>query len=245
MMFFYTTMSFAGVKNQSIYKQEYKRALDAATDAAAKHTTYADDINIDEFSSGFGIGLEDKNNIPMDKTESLNWFYSIFFRNLDVQDNLSIQEKLKKYIPMKAIITYHGISIADADDNWVVEKDFVIERNAREYLFTLSDQVQDISTGDWLNQSNIGLSTEERQALVVEFVVDEIEDYLNNRDNQESGYQYQIHIGLNDLDSRLKSIDGSSMIVLSEGLPLPAMNWFAPAQKYYAFSIGGSEVTRK
>ena len=125
-MFFITILSFSGARNQSVYQQEYKRALDAATDAAGKHTTYISDKNLEDLSTGFGIGLEDKNNIPMDKDEVLEWFYVIFFRNLNVQDNRIVQNKLKSYIPMKALVTYHGISIADYNDNWIVEKDFIM-----------------------------------------------------------------------------------------------------------------------
>lgn len=243
-IYFCVCVTFGGIRNQTMFKQEYKRAVDSGTDAAAKHTTYLSDGNIGDLSSGFGEGFQDTNNIPVDCEDSLRWFYNVFYRNLGIQDNTNVQEKIKTYIPMKCLITFNKIQIADVNDNWVVDKDFIINHNGKDYLFTLSNQVQDISLGIWLKDTDIGLNKKERQEIIAEFIKNEIEVFLNSRENKESQYYYTFNIGLNDMDQDLKTVSGSNFIVLCEGIPLPAINWFSPAQKLYAFSIGGSETKR-
>lgn len=77
-------------------------------------------INFRSFIYGrtrFTLTFEDKNNIWLDKNEALEWFYAVFFCNLDIQDNAFAQERLKTYIPMKALVTYHTIRITDEEDN--------------------------------------------------------------------------------------------------------------------------------
>lgn len=243
--FFGTYLTYSGVKNEAIYKQEYKRALDAGTDAATKFITYNNELELENLSYGFGSGELNTNNIHIDRDSSLEWFYKLFFRNLDLQDNELAKATLKEYIPMKALITYNNISIADNNDNWILDKDFIIDYNNNQYLFTLSNQIFDINNNTWILDSDIGLNTEERQELVTNFIITSMEEFINSRSNMNSGNYYKFNIGLNYADERIRTIEGSSLIVLSEGLPMPSLNWFSPKEKFYAFSIGGSEVSRK
>jgi len=243
--FLMTSLALGGIRKMDIYKQDYRRALNAGTDAAVKATSYKDEVDLSGLSFGFGEGLENTNNIRVDKDEALNWFYTLFYNNLGMQDNISSQQALKKYIPMKCIVEFNKISIADVHDNWVVEKEFIINYNGRDYLFTLSDQVQDVGSKEWIKDTSIGLTKEKRQELISAFIKNEIEDFLNNRENMESNTYYTINLGINDLDQMHKTVGGSNVIVFAEGLPLPSLNWFNPKEKFYAFSIGGSEIIRK
>lgn len=243
--FLTSALAIGGIRRSSIYKQEYRRALNAGTDAAAKATAYADEDDLDNLSFGFGIGLENTQNIRVDREDALKWFYRLFYSNLKIQDNGEIQQSIKKYIPMKCIIEFDRISIADVNDNWVIEKPFIINFSGNEYLFTLSNQVQDQDTLEWKKDTDIGLSKEKRQELIMGLIKTEIETFLNSRENMESNTYYTINLGVNDLDQRHNSISGSNVIVFAEGMPIPSINVFNPKEKFYAFSIGGSEIIRK
>lgn len=243
--FLTSSLALGGVRRSATYKQEYRRALNSGTDAAAKATAYEDEVDLSSLSFGFGEGLENTNNVRVDKEEALKWFYNLFYSNLGLQDNISIQQALKKYIPMKCIVEFNRLSIADVHDNWVVEKEFIINYLGKEYLFTLSDQVQDLSTLEWKKDTQIGLTKEKRQEIISAFIKNEIEYFLNNRENMESKTYYTINLGVSDLDQMHKTISGSNVIVFAEGIPLPSLNIFNPKEKFYAFSIGGSEINRK
>lgn len=234
-----------GMNNQAATVQEYKRALDAAADAAAKHTTYVNESNLSGLSYGYGEGLENSNAIQVDRGEALTWFYHTLFRCLQIEDIPQAQDKLKRYIPMKCLVTFNNLSIADCNDNWIVEKDFVMEYGGREYLFTLSDQVMDMETKVWSRDADIGLDTKVRQEMVAAFIQEEIDHFLAERENGESGIQYSFRLGLNENSEMLRSVNGSNFIVLCEGLPIPGYNFFTPQKQYYAFSLGGSEIVRE
>lgn len=246
-MFVYVCINLgnASINSQASMMETYKRALDSGANAAIKHISYSNQESMDILASGFGEGYQDKHNIYVDKNEALKWFYQVFYRNLGIENNIQVQERLKRYIPMKALILYDRISIADVNDNWIVDKKMIIEHEGVEYLFTLSNQVMNISTGEWMDASNIGLLPEERKELVVKFIKYEIEDFLNRRENMESNLYYTIDFGLNDYDPKVNSINGVNFISLTEGMPIPSLNIFEPDQKLYAFSMGGSEITRK
>lgn len=237
-------LGFGQLRNQEIYMKQYKQALDAGTDAASKHVTYASGQDLDGLSYGFGEGMEHANHIPVDKEEALEWFYLVLYRSLKLE-NEEMQQKLKKYIPMKCVVSFSNIAIADKNDNWVIDKDFVIEYGGTRYLFTLSNQVQNVETGVWYNEEELGLDKESRQLLVSQFIKTTIDDFLNNRENKESEITYSFQFGLNDMDTKLKSVNGSNFIVLCEGLPLPSLSLFEPEKKYFAFSLGGSEIVRE
>lgn len=243
--FLTSALAMGGIRRSATYKQEYRRALNAGTDAAAKATAYTNEDDLSNLSFGFGVGLENSQNIRVNKEEALKWFYRIFYSNLKIQDNEAIQQSIKKYIPMKCIIEFDRLSIADVNDNWVIEKPFVINYSGNEYLFTLSNQIQDQHTLEWKKDSDIGLSKEERQELIINLIKKEIESFLNNRENMESNTYYTINLGISDLDQMHKTISGSNFIVFAEGIPLPSLNIFNPKEKLYAFSIGGSEIIRK
>ena len=61
--------------------------------------------------------------------------------------------------------------------------------------------------------------------------------------NVKSGY-HQINIAINDDNLKLNSVNGSTMIVFSEGIELGIFNPFNIGDELYAISIGGSEVLR-
>lgn len=244
-LFSSSMFTLSGIKMQAVYKQEYKRAVDAGVDAAVKYATYIDNGSLDDLSSGFGSGESNKNNIPLDKNKSLEWFYRVFYRSLGIQDNEASQNMLKKYIPMKAFITFDNISIADNKDNWVLDKDFELFYNGKKYRFTLSDQIYDIGAGKWVTDEEIGLTRLKRQEMVSGFIQSEISEYLGNAENIESDVIYSFRLGLTESGESFKTVSGSNMIVVTEGSPFNSLNWFDSEKKSYAVSIGGSEITRE
>lgn len=243
-MFFASFLMESGINKQRYYAQEYKRALDSGTDAATKHIKYYNDSDMDDLSYGFGEGFYDTNNIKVDKEESIKWFYKLFFGNLNIREDEVTENKLKQYIPMKALISYNNISIADRNDDWIVDKDFIIKYNNAEYLFTLSDNICELDTGIWYNISDIGLNEDTKQELLESFITAEINKFLSEREIEVGGNYYTFDTGKSTKDNNLMIVSGSSFIVLAEGLPLGSLNIYTPKKKYYAFSIGGSEITR-
>lgn len=245
LMFFSISLGFNGIRETATLKQRYKDAIDAGTDAASKYTTYLNEENLYGLSNGFGEGYKDSLNIQLDKENSLKWFYRVFFRNMGIDENTDLADQVKKYIPVKALIGFDRIYIANEDDVWIKEEPFNIEYNGQEYLFTLSNQIKDLTTDTWLQINDIGLSQVSKDTLLNQFIKDIIEDAANDRANKESDLYYTINIGMNENDPKFTTIQGVSFVVLVEGLPIPSMNLFNPSEKFYAFSIGGSQITRK
>ena len=241
LIFTYCFTSLSAIRLQSDYAQSYKMSLDTAVDAGVSHITYDTSTDIDDISFGFGIGFEDSNNIPLDRDECLQWFYRIFFRNLNVQDNIESQQVLKESIPMKCVINFSSMSIADENDIWVVDDEpFIITYNSRNYLLTLSEQVQNVESGEWTSIYDIGMTKE----IYKKYIIDIISSNINNvLANVKSGY-HQINIAINDDNLKLNSVNGSTMIVFSEGIELGIFNPFNIGDELYAISIGGSEVLR-
>lgn len=237
-----------GVDSIDIMSERYKRALDAGAYAAVSYQAYAEESFLLNWGMGFGIGLNDGKNIEISEEESLKWFFRLFFRNLGISDKQK-QDEIRKYIPMKALILYDKLMIADVNDEWRSyapsgSKEYVIQYRGKNYKFTLSDQVYDISSGTWIRDIDIGLSEEERKALVTEYITGELNSFLNNRLNKESGNYYNIVFSLNDMkDEKLSGINGVNFVVFCEGLPIPSMNPFK-IEKFYAYGIGGSEIIR-
>lgn len=250
MVFMFVFMSLAfinrGVDNLDMTRERYKRALDAAANAAASFRTYDNNNSIEKNSYGFGTGLADKANIEINKDDSLIWFYRVFFMNLGLENNLEMQKELKKYIPMKAIVGYEKIMIADLEDNWIVEKNYDINYNGTSYRFTLSDQIMNLSTGVWRKDTDWGISAETRQMLVNKFIREEINGALMNRKNAESNIVYSIAIPYINTDYKESGVAGVSFIVLVEGMPLPTLNPWSPEDKkrFYAYAAGGTELYR-
>jgi hypothetical protein len=245
LMFFSVSLGFSGIRETATLKQKYKDAIDAGTDAAAKYTTYLNEENLYGLSNGFGEGYKDSLNIQLDKEESLKWFYRVFFRNMGIDENTEFADQVKKYIPIKALIGFDRVYIANEEDVWIEEKPFNIEYNGQEYLFTLSNQIKDLTTDTWLNINDIGLNQVTKDTLLNQFIKDSIERAANNRTDKESELYYTINIGMNENDPKFTSIQGVSFVVLVEGLPIPSKNLFNPSEKFYAFSIGGSQIIRK
>ena len=232
-----------GVDNIEIMSERYKHALDAATYAAASYKAYDNEEIIENKSVGFGNGPENSKNIIIDKEESLIWFYRIFFKNLSIS-NLEKQELLKKYIPLKAVIAYDRLFMADENDNWVYNKEYLINYRGKEYKFTLSDQIYDISNNCWIESSEIFLSEEEKDVLLTDFIRSQMNSFLNNGSNKNSGNNYEIRFNTNSTDEKLSGIKGINFIVFCEGLPLPSYNPFKK-KVFYAYSIGGGELFRQ
>lgn len=237
------------VDNIDIMSERYKRALDAGANAAYACRAYDSGSALLHQGSGYGVGLEDSNNIPIDREDALKWFYRLFFRNLSITTDYSRQEELKKYIPMKAVILYDRLMIADSEDNWYSycpagEKKYILEYMGRDYLFTLSDQVYDIAAQKWIRDIDMGLAQEERRSLVTQFILKEINGFLRKRDNSNSNNNYNVVVALNDMeDNKLSGINGVNFIALCEGIPIPSLNPFRKAD-FFAYSLGGSEITR-
>ena len=237
-----------GVDNIDIMAERYKRALDAGANAAAGYRAYSNEGMLINQGTGYGIGLEDRNNVSIDREEAIKWFYRLLFRNLSISD-ADKQNELKQYIPMKAIICFDRLMIADADDNWRSycpsgEKEYVIEYRDKNYKFTLSDQVYDIEGGVWVMSEDIGLETVDRKALVTQYIIKELNNFLDNRRNMESGNYYKIVLSLDDAaDDKLSGIDGVNFLAFCEGIPIPSLNPFK-REKFFAYGIGGSEIRR-
>jgi hypothetical protein len=137
-----------GVDNIDIMAERYKRALDAGANAASSYRAYDTEEMLNSQGTGYGIGLEDRNNVPIHREEAVIWFYRLFFRNLSIHETDN-QNELKQYIPMKAIICFDRLMIADIDDDWYFydpagEKEYIVQYRGKCYKLTLSDQIYDI-----------------------------------------------------------------------------------------------------
>jgi hypothetical protein len=237
-----------GIDNIDIMSERYKRALDAGANAASSYRAYDSYEMLYNQGTGYGTGSEDSNNVLIDRQEAIKWFYRLFFRNLSISDK-DKQDELKQYIPMKALILYDRLMIADAGDNWFSydpagEREYVIEYRGKNYKFTLSDQVYDMESKVWLKAGDIGLESKDRKALVTEYITSELNSFLENRTNKESGNYYRIVFSLDDnAEDKLSGINGINFLVLCEGIPIPSMNPFRK-EKFFAYGIGGSEIRR-
>lgn len=237
-----------GVDNIDIMSERYKRALDSGANAASGYRAYNSEEMLSNQGTGYGIGLEDSSNVLVDRQEAVKWFYRLFFRNLGIKD-IDEQNELKRYIPMKAIILYDRLMIADAYDNWFSydpagEKEYIIAYRGKNYKFTLSDQVYDLESKEWIMSGDIGLDSKDRKVLVTEYIISELNNFLENRTNKESGNYYRIAFSLDDTaDKKLNGINGINFFVLCEGMPIPSMNPFRRGE-FYAYGIGGSEIRR-
>lgn len=236
-----------GADNIDIMSERYKRALDAGANAASSYSEYNSDRVLLDQSTGYGIGLENSNNVSINKDEAVNWFYRLFFRNLSI-NNVDKQNELKLYIPMKAIICYDRLMIADASDKWTTydaagEKEYIIEYKGKDYKFTLSDQIYDIENKKWIRDIDIGLEPEDRKALLTNYIINELNGFLDNRVNKESGNYYKIAFSLDDAkNDKLSGINGVNFIVFCEGIPIPSLNPFK-RERFFAYGVGGSEIT--
>lgn len=237
-----------GTDNIDIMAERYKRALDAGANAASGYRPYNTEEMLYDQGIGYGIGLEDSNNVPINREEAVKWFYRLFFRNLSIHD-VGKQKELKRYIPMKAIILYDRLMIADAYDNWYSydpagEKEYIIPYRGKNYKFTLSNQVYDYEKDLWIMAEDIGLQANERKALVTQYIISELNSFLDDRSNKESGNYYKIIFSLNDTaDDKLSGINGINFFVFCEGIPIPSLNPFR-REKFFAYGVGGSEIER-
>lgn len=237
-----------GVDNIDIMAERYKRALDAGVNAASEYRAYNTGRILLNQGSGYGVGLDNRGNVTIDREEALKWFYRLFYRNLGIKD-MSKQMELRQYIPMKAIILYDRLMIADTEDNWYSydpagEREYRIQYGGRNYYFTLSDQIFDIEDGKWINACDIGLTGEERKALVTQYIIDELNSFLYSSTIRKSGNYYEIVFSLNDAeDEKLSGINGVNFLVLCEGIPIPSLNPFRKEQ-FFAYGLGGSEIIR-
>lgn len=232
-----------GIDHLDIMKERYKRALDAGVSSAARAFAYEGEDSLAQAGFGFGASLEHSNNIMVDKGNALDWFYRVFYRNLGIENNTAEQGAISRYIPMKAIAAFDRLLIADVNDSWVIEERYELEYKGKVYLFTLSDQVMDSSTGTWARDVDFGIAPEEREALVSGFIRRRLNEFLSARENAESSNRYYVNISSNGFDHKTDNIRGISFIVMAEGLPLPSLNPGRP-ERFYAFALGGSEISR-
>ena len=225
-------------------KDRYKRALDAGVSAAARAITYEDENSLEQVATGFGTDNQHANNIAINKEVALNWFYRVFYRNLGIQEDTVAQEMIKKYMPMKAIVGFDRLMIADVNDDWIFEENYEFKYQGTVYRFTLSDQVMNKTTGVWARDVDFGIRTEERIALINEFIRNSLNDFLYTRKNHESDMEYYVNIPAYDFDYKMDAVSGINVIVMAEGLPLPSLNPWKP-EKLYAFALGGTEISRE
>jgi hypothetical protein len=232
-----------GIDHLDIMKDRYKRALDAGASSAARAYIYDDRDSLEYAAIGFGSEMQHGDNILVDKDNALNWFYKVFFRNLGIEDDMATQENIKKYIPMKAIASFDRLMIANLHDQWIYEREYLIDYKGTKYYFTMSDQVREKNTNLWGRDIDFGISPIEREALVSEFIRKELNKFLEGRENYESNNTYSVNIAGYNSDEETENIGGISFIVMLEGMPLPTLNpW--KVEKFYAFALGGTEISR-
>lgn len=232
-----------GVDHLDIMKDRYKRALDAGVSSAARAYVYEGQQSLEQTGSGFGTSMQHSNNLVVDRDNALRWFYRVFYRNLGIEDDAQAQENIARYIPMKAIASFDRLMIADLNDQWTVEKYYDIDYKGVLYRFTLSDQVMNKATGIWKRDVDFGIPSADRETLVSNFIRDELNRFLMNRENAESRNAYYVNISSTDSDLKTDNIKGISFIVMAEGLPLPTLNpW--KIERFYAFALGGTEISR-
>lgn len=223
-------------------QNHYKKALDAGTDAAAKHISYSTQEQLEGLSLGFGVGLEHSNNIQIDKDKALSWFYEVFFANLGYTNNETKKTQLKQKIPFKAIVTFDRIYIANASDTWVYEKEYTIPYNGATYQFTLSEQVK--RGGTWKKDSDWGIPPATRVKLVNQFINTTINTHINEFATNPREI-YHVQLGTDISDHKFSLIEGANFIVFIEGFPLPSFDTEGISNSHYAFSMGGAEIRRK
>ncbi|HCC07420.1 MAG TPA: hypothetical protein DEP72_04590 [Clostridiales bacterium] len=217
-------------------KIKYKRALDSATYAAAKYRAYASEEYMENIADGFN------ENILVNKEEALEWFYRVFFRNINMEDDKYMMAEMKKYIILKSVIGYDKMYIAGKDDKWI-EMNYEIEYNGKKYRFTLSDKLYDIQLGIWKNAQDIGLDDETRTELVTKRIKDNINNILNLREYEKNKGYYYVDFGIVDKDIN-SQIKGINFVAFVEGMPIPAFNMDGRS-KLYAVSFAGAEISRK
>lgn len=241
---FFTPIIFIGkgVDHLDIMKDRYKRALDAGASSAARAIPYSGENSLEQTGIGFGDKEQHSNNIAIDRDMALEWFYRVFYRNLGIEKDEKAQENIKRYIPMKAIAGFDKLMISDVNDNWIEEIDYEIEYKGTLYLFTMSEQVKNVATGEWGRDVDFGIEPAAREALINDFIKHKLDVFLNARENAESSYNYYVNIPLND-SQMTENISGISFIVMVEGIPLPSLNPFKK-EKFYAFALGGTEIYR-
>ena len=90
---------------------------------------------------------------------------------------------------------------------------------------------------------DFGISPSEREAMINGFIREELNEFLANRENDESKNSYLVKIADGNFDEDTENISGISFIVMAEGIPLPSLNpW--KREKFYAFTLGGTEISR-
>jgi len=237
-----------GVDQVDIMAERYKQALDAGANAAAEYRAYNTQEIMENQGTGFGVGYEDSLNVEVDREAALKWFYRLFYRNLGIFTDVE-QEELKRYIPMKALILYDRLMIADAEDDWYAyapegEKKYRMEYKGKSYYFTLSEQIYDISGRKWIKAGDIGLEPAARKALVTGYIASELEGFLRDAGMGRSGNRYELVFSLTeDKGEKLSGINGINFLVLCEGIPIPSLNPFNKTS-FFAYSVGGSEIIR-
>ncbi|HAN09726.1 MAG TPA: hypothetical protein DCP90_03835 [Clostridiales bacterium] len=223
------------INNLETAKIKYKRALDSATYAAAKYRAYASEEYMENISDGFS------ENILVNKEEALEWFYRVFFRNINMEDDQLMMTEMKKYIILKSVIGYDKMYIAGKDDIWV-EINYEIEYNGKKYRFTLSDKLYDIEQGTWKHTRDIGLDDETRLELVTKHIKDNINNILNLREYEKNKGYYYVDFGVVDTDVN-SEIKGINFVAFVEGMPIPAFSKKGES-KFYAVSFAGAEISR-
>ena len=224
------------INNLDTAKIKYKRALDSATYAAAKYRAYDSEAYMENIADGFS------GNIMINKEQALEWFYRVFFRSIDMQDDEYMMAEMKKYIILKAVIAYDRMYIADKDDRWV-EMKYEIEYSGKKYIFTLSDRVYDVGLGVWHNTEDLGIDKEERCEIITKYIKDNINNILNLREYEKNKGYYYVDFGIVDSDVN-SQINGINFIAFVEGMPMPAFG-IKGQNKLYAVSFSGAEIRRE
>ncbi len=224
------------INNLDTQKMRYKRALDSATYAAARYRYY----NTEEYVENISDGQNE--NIKINKEQAIKWFYKIFFRNIGVEEESFIGEELKTYIILKALISYDALYIADSKENWT-KVNYDIEYKGKIYRFTLKDRIHDIDSGAFRSIAEIGLTSEKRKELVTNHIKEQINNFLNLREQEKNSGNYYVDFGLSDIDKNTE-LNGINFVAFVEGMPIPAFN-LNQKNKLYAVSFSGAEVRRR
>lgn len=207
-------------------EERYKRALDVACYSAMRASIYKSD-NLYDLSNG----LSDSINI--DKEKALEWFYKVLFKNLNIEDN-KLKNNLKKYIPIKCILGYEKMYLANKEDKWI-SIPYIFKYNNSIYKLTLDCKVYKKYKDKYIETNDIKNSYK----YLINIIKSNINNIMDNETNS-LNIKYNIKFGVDKEDENM-CIKGISFIAFVDNMPISKYDF---GKKFYAVSFAGSEILR-
>lgn len=155
MPYFYKQIELEIINYQ---KHRYQKAVDMAvkTSMATIELTGYQDINnasdLDKIALGYSVQKE----LKVDKQKLCQIFYSVLWKNINLETNEYRQELFKRYIPLKALVEGDSISLSTYDDVWYTYRlsyDLGFESGgpSDKVFFTLTDKYYRLKDNNLLN----------------------------------------------------------------------------------------------